>query len=86
MPRRALPTRGAVRLIFQTYALMIGVDIVMETVMVQLGLISYSATIPELTIFAGTDHQWPLYEPFSWAGTFGVYGGGLYQLLARCKP
>jgi hypothetical protein len=72
--RRKDPVRGGIRLFFQTYALMIGVDVVMELIMTRLGLISYSATIPSLTLWAGTDHQFPVYEPFSWAGTFVVYG------------
>ena len=38
--------------------------------MTRTGLISYSSTIPALTLFAGTDHQFPLYEPLSWPGTF----------------
>ncbi|GAA5171139.1 spirocyclase AveC family protein [Pseudonocardia eucalypti] len=72
--RRRDPGRSVFRLITQTYALMIAIDIVMELTMTRLGLISYSMTIPSLTLFAGTDHQFPLYEPFSWAGTFVVLG------------
>jgi hypothetical protein len=49
---------------------MIAGDIVVELIMTRTQLISYSSTIPALTLFAGTDHQWPLYEMFSWPGTF----------------
>lgn len=72
--RRKDPSRGAFRLILQTYALMICVDIAIEQFMTRTQLIGYSATIPELTLWAGTDHQFPIYEPFSWAGTFVALG------------
>jgi hypothetical protein len=64
------PSRGAVRLVAQTYGVMIIGDFVVELIMTRTQLISYSATIPQLTLFAGTDHQFPLYEPLSWPGTF----------------
>jgi hypothetical protein len=68
--RRKDPSRSVFRLIWQTYAVMIVGDVIVELIMTRTGLISYPATIPELTLFAGTDHQFPLYEPLSWPGTF----------------
>jgi hypothetical protein len=68
--RRKDPSRGAFRLIWQTYLVMIVGDVVVELIMTRTGLISYPATIQSLTLFAGTDHQFPLYEPLSWPGTF----------------
>lgn len=66
------PSRGAFRLVFQTYGVLILADIVLELIMTRFQLISYSATIEDLTLFAGTDHQFPIYEPLSWAGTWLV--------------
>ena len=68
--RRNDPSRSIFRLITQTFAVMVVGDIVVELIMTRTGLISYSSTIPALTLFAGTDHQFPLYEPLSWPGTF----------------
>lgn len=68
--RRKDPSRSRFRLVAQTYLVMIVGDVVVELIMTRTGLISYSATIPQLTLFAGTDHQFPLYEPLSWPGTF----------------
>jgi len=33
-------------------------------------LFSYGSTVPELTMFAGTKHQFPVYEVISWCGTY----------------
>jgi hypothetical protein len=68
--RRKDPARSVFRLIVQTYLVMIVADVIVELIMTRTQLISYSATIPALTLFAGTDHQFPLYEPLSWPGTF----------------
>jgi hypothetical protein len=68
--RRKEPTRSTLRLIAQTFAWMVVGDIVVELIMTRTQLISYSQTIPKLTLFAGTDHQFPIYEPLSWPGTF----------------
>ena len=68
--RRKDPSRSVFRLIVQTYLVMIVGDFIVELIMTRTGLISYSSTIPWLTLFAGTDHQFPLYEPLSWPGTF----------------
>lgn len=68
--RRKDPAVGKARLIGQTFGVMLLVDVVLELTMVKTQLISYGSTVPELTLFAGTDHQFPLYEPFHWAGTW----------------
>ncbi|MGH3629742.1 MAG: spirocyclase AveC family protein [Sciscionella sp.] len=68
--RRKNPAVGAARLIGQTFALMVVIDIVVELIMTRTQLISYGSTIPWLTLFAGTDHQFPIYEPLHWPGTF----------------
>jgi len=68
--RRKDPSRSVFRLIWQTYLVMIVGDVIVELIMTRTGLISYPATIQWLTLFAGTDHQFPLYEPLSWPGTF----------------
>jgi Spirocyclase AveC-like len=63
--RRKDPSRSVFRLIAQTYLVMIVGDVIVELIMTRTGLISYSSTIPSLTLFAGTDHQFPLYEPLA---------------------
>lgn len=68
--RRKDPSRSVARLILQTYGVMIIGDVIVELIMTRTGLISYPTTIASLTLFAGTDHQFPLYEPLSWPGTF----------------
>lgn len=68
--RRKDPSRSIFRLIAQTFLVMVVGDIVVELIMTRTQLISYSSTIPALTLFSGTDHQWPVYEVLSWPGTF----------------
>ncbi len=58
------------RLILQTYGVMIIGDVIVELIMTRTGLISYPTTIQSLTLFAGTDHQFPISETVSWAGTY----------------
>jgi hypothetical protein len=68
--RRKDPGRSAARVVAQTFAWMVLIDLVVESLMVKLQLISYPRTVSELTLWAGTDHQFPLYESLSWPGTF----------------
>ena len=68
--RRMDPGRSNGRLLWQTFGVMVLVDLLVESAMVHTQLINYPRTIPELTLWAGTDHQFPLYEALSWPGTF----------------
>ncbi|MHB8691168.1 MAG: spirocyclase AveC family protein [Solirubrobacteraceae bacterium] len=68
--RRRDPGRSNGRLIWQTFGAMVLVDLIGESIMIHLQLISYPRTIPSLTLWAGTDHQFPLYELLAWPGTF----------------
>jgi hypothetical protein len=68
--RRKDPARGAKRIVAQTFAWMVVIDLLAESLMVKLQLISYPRTISEVTLWAGTDHQFPLYECLAWPGTF----------------
>ena len=56
-------------MILQTFALMVVIDLVVESLMVHTQLINYPRTVPALTLWAGTDHQFPLYELLAWPGT-----------------
>lgn len=47
-------------------------DLIIESFILRTGMFIYPSTIPELTLFAGTPHQFPLYETLSWAGTYTV--------------
>lgn len=68
--RRKDPNRGPWRIILQTFAVMVLVDFIVESLMVRTQLINYPRTIPSLTLWAGTDHQFPIYEMLAWPGTF----------------
>jgi hypothetical protein len=68
--RRRNPAIGTFTMIAKTFGVMVIGDVIVETIMVRTQLISYGSTIPSLTLFAGTDHQYPLYEALSWPGTF----------------
>ena len=45
-------------------------DLIIESIITRTGMFIYPSTIPSLTLFAGTPHQFPLYETMSWAGTY----------------
>ncbi len=68
--RRKDPGRSAGRVVWQTFAVMVLVDLIVESIMVHLQLINYPRTISSLTLWAGTDHQFPVYEMLAWPGTF----------------
>jgi len=45
----------------------VAVDFVMEPVMIRVGMYQWVGVIPELTLWAGSRHQFPLYQPFLYA-------------------
>jgi uncharacterized protein DUF5135 len=63
------PGISNVRLILVTYAAAFVADFVMEAgFMLPFGLYTYPGSIRSVTVFAGTYHQWPVYEGLMWGG------------------
>lgn len=60
------------RLIAYAYLAFCAFDLVLESFITRTQLFSYGSVVPELTLWAGTDHQFPIYETVSWAGTYTV--------------
>lgn len=47
-------------------------DVFIESFIHRTGMFIFPSTIPALTLFAGTPHQYPVYEIVAWAGTYTV--------------
>ncbi|WP_082135677.1 spirocyclase AveC family protein [Mycobacterium sp. EPa45] len=63
------PQMSNPRLILITYAGAIVLDFVMEAgFMLPFGLYTYPGAIQSVSVFAGTYHQWPIYEGLMWGG------------------
>ena len=63
------PGISNLRLILVTYAAAIVADFVMEAlILLPFGLYTYPGAIRAVSIFAGTYHQWPIYEGLMWGG------------------
>ncbi|RDH79559.1 spirocyclase, AveC family [Mycolicibacterium moriokaense] len=61
------PNLSNVRLILITYAAAIVVDFIMEACfLLPFGLYTYPGAIQSVSVFAGTYHQWPIYEGLMW--------------------
>ena len=67
---RRTPGISKLRLIALTYLAFCAFDLVLEAFITRTNLFSYGSVIPQLSLFAGTDHQFPVYEMISWAGTY----------------
>ena len=70
--RERRPLLGNWGLVACAFAAFCVFDIVLEGFITRTQLFSYGSVIPELSLFAGTDHQFPLYETVCWAGTYTV--------------
>lgn len=70
--RRRDPAMGRWTMIGWTYLAFCVFDLVLEAFITRTQLFSYGSVIPSLSLWAGTDHQFPLYETVSWAGTYTV--------------
>jgi hypothetical protein len=63
------PGISNLRLILVTYAFTFVLDFVMEAgLMLPFGLYTYPGAIRSVSAFAGTYHQWPVYEGLMWGG------------------
>lgn len=63
------PNISNLRLILATYAFTFVLDFVMEAgFMLPFGLYTYPGSIRTVSVFAGTYHQWPIYEGLMWGG------------------
>ncbi len=67
--RRYSQFSGA-QLIGVTYLGFVCFTFLMESIFLRTELFSYASTIPSLTMFAGTKHQFPIYEVLSWSGNY----------------
>ena len=70
--RRRDPAISRLRMILYAYGAFCVFDILLESFITRTQLFSYGSVDPQLSLFAGTDHQFPLYETVSWAGTYTV--------------
>jgi hypothetical protein len=68
--RERSPAISTVRLVGACFLAFCVFDIIIENFILRTGMFIYPSTIPELTFFAGTPHQYPIYEMVSWAGTY----------------
>lgn len=66
------PSISKFRLIVYAFAAFCVFDLVLESFITRTQLFSYGSVVPEFSLWAGTDHQFPLYETVSWAGTYTV--------------
>ena len=60
------------RMIGLTFLAFCVFDIILESFITRTQLFSYGSVIPELSLWADTDHPFPIYEMTSWAGTYTV--------------
>jgi hypothetical protein len=67
---RRQPGISKLKLVVLTYLAFAVFDIILESFITRTNLFSYASVIPGLSLFAGTDHQFPIYETVSWSGTY----------------
>ena len=60
------PGISAINLILVTFLLFIPFDLALEQIILRSELFNYASTVPELTLWAGAIHQFPIYEAVSW--------------------
>lgn len=66
------PGLSRFNMIALTYLAFCVFDVILESFITRTQLFNYGSTVPSLTLWAGTDHQFPIYETISWAGTYTV--------------
>lgn len=66
------PQLGTMGLIGIAWATMAITDLVLEVIWLHNGLYAYPGAIRSLSVFPGTEHQFPLYESVLWGGMWGA--------------
>jgi hypothetical protein len=64
------PSISGLRMIIYAYLAFCVFDLLLESFITRTQLFNYASVVPELSLWPGTDHQFPLYETVSWAGTY----------------
>ncbi|WP_285021515.1 spirocyclase AveC family protein [Novosphingobium sp. fls2-241-R2A-195] len=82
-PGRNRPRFSPLQIIAIGFAGFCVFDLVIESFILRTGMFVYPSTIPALTLFAGTAHQFPLYEMVAWAGTYTFAASLLHFRDAR---
>ena len=65
-------------LLFATFVLFMPFDLVLEQIILRGELFNYASTVPELTIWAGEIHQFPIYEMMSWCACLTAWSAVYY--------
>jgi hypothetical protein len=63
---RRWPTMSYLRLLAVTLVFFIALDIAVESALIGLDVQKYTGSIRQLTLFAGTNHEYPVYEMLYW--------------------
>ena len=66
------PRLGTLGLIGIAWALMALTDLVLEAIWLRNGLYAYPGAVRELSIFPGSQYQFPIYEAVLWGGMWGA--------------
>ena len=64
------PSMSGLRLVACAFLAFCVFDVILESFITRTQLFSYGSVVPQLSLWAGTDHQFPLYETVSWAATY----------------
>lgn len=57
-------------LVAAVYGAFVVFDLLLESFILRTQLFNYGSTVPELTLWAGQKHQFPVYESLSWCATY----------------
>jgi len=68
--RRRNASISALRMVIYAYLAFCVFDLILESFITRTQLFNYGSVVPQLSLWAGTDHQFPIYETISWAGTY----------------
>jgi hypothetical protein len=76
--RRRWPALGPVRTFCCGWLAVYSIEFPLEIFAVRHGVVAYPASIPDLTLWAGTIHQLPLYGPILWSLVLTSSGGLMF--------
>ena len=72
------PDLSNIGLLCATFIVFIPFDLVLEQIILRGQLFNYASTVPELTLWAGEIHQFPVYEIVSWCACLTAWSAVYY--------